>query len=406
MMNRHDLIRGVALIEALVALAVMAFGMLGVAAMQSSLRQNSDLARQRAEAARLAQASIEGLRAYSVVESVAGRAAYNDVLAPVPGEDIVGANATFTRTITVVPNTVQNSKTVDVSVTWIDRVGTQHRVRLNSLIHRAPPELAASLILPGDTAAQWVNGASGSIPRTAVPDPDNPGQSIFTPPQAPGPNPVRWIFNNATGLIVQRCQTSCSSAIFGRLLAGSISFSTGTVQPSPEQADSPASTAMTGVGIEVADQTLPNPLAFPTSPGPWECFVESLPASPATPRVRAYYCMIQVLSADNYLWSAQSRVTGITLADSIADPRDNIFRICRYTPVRNNNAVGSGTPALTNEDHPFRYVGVNANLVNQNFLVIRAGDGTVPFTCPTDFVPASPALNLLNTNTWHHQPSS
>ena len=400
--------RGVALIEALVALAVMAFGMLGVAAMQSSLRQNADLARQRAEAVRLAEASIEQLRAYSVIETVAGRTAYNDAVAsPAPAENIAGANATYTRTVTITPEAAQNRKTIDVLVIWSDRATNQHQVRLSSIIHRTPPELAGSLIIPGCcTAGQLVGGTNSTILDGAVPDPDNPGQSIFTPPQPSSPNPVRWVFNNTTGMITQRCQTSCSAAIYGRLLAGYIAFSTGNSQPTAAQAESPSSNAQPGVGIEIADQALPNPLAFPGSPGPWECFVESLPASPATPKTRAYYCMIQVLSADNFLWSAQSRVTGLSLASSINDDHDNRFRVCRYTPYRNNNGVGTGSPALTNEDHPFRYLLVSSNLVNQNFLVIRAGDDDDAFNCPADFVPSAGQLNLVNGNTWHHQPSS
>ena len=51
--------RGVSLIEALVALAVMAFGLLGVVGMQSTLRVNADVSRQRAEAVRMAQEKME-----------------------------------------------------------------------------------------------------------------------------------------------------------------------------------------------------------------------------------------------------------------------------------------------------------------------------------------------------------
>ena len=44
-------------------------------------------------------------------------------------------------------------------------------------------------------------------------------------------------------------------------------------------------------------------------------------------------------------------------------------------------------------------------LLNQNFLVIRAGDGTTAFACPTD-VPVDPAAgNLVNSNTLVHQPA-
>ena len=58
--------RGVSLVEALVALAVMAFGMLAVAGIQGMLRLNSDVAKQRSEAVRIAQEQIEQLRAFAV----------------------------------------------------------------------------------------------------------------------------------------------------------------------------------------------------------------------------------------------------------------------------------------------------------------------------------------------------
>ncbi|MDP1533833.1 MAG: prepilin-type N-terminal cleavage/methylation domain-containing protein, partial [Rubrivivax sp.] len=42
--------QGVSLIEAVVALAVLAFGMLGLVGVQATLRGNADIAKQRAEA--------------------------------------------------------------------------------------------------------------------------------------------------------------------------------------------------------------------------------------------------------------------------------------------------------------------------------------------------------------------
>lgn len=402
--------RGVSLIEALVALAVMAFGMLGVAAMQATLRQNADLARQRGEATRLAQATIEALRAYTVVDSVAGRRAYADVTTALPDENIVGTNATFVRSVNVTAEDALKRKTVDVRVTWTDRTSASHVVRLSSVIYRTPPELAAALIIPGEgTVAQFVgtSGPGGSstprnptIPQSAVNNPN--GTSTFTPPQTGVPT-VTWIFDNTTGMITQRCAPACDAGNFGRLLSGYIVFSTGSNQPAPAQAEAPSSNAMP-VGISITNQTLPNPLAAP-SPA-WECFVESLPAAPATAKVRAYYCLIRVLSADNFRWSARSQVTGLSLAGSINDDDDDEFRVCRYTPYRNNNAVGTGSPPIRNVDHPYNYLAVDTNLVNQNFLVIRAGDDDDAFDCPVDHVPGAPLPNLVNTNTWHHQPSS
>jgi hypothetical protein len=200
-------------------------------------------------------------------------------------------------------------------------------------------------------------------------------------------------------MIIQRCDATCS-AVNGRLLAGFVSFSTGLSQPTPAQAESPSSNAL-NVGIAVS-QTLPSPLSVPSP----ECFVEPIPAAPATAKLRGYFCMIRVLSTSNFQWSGRSTVTGLSLAGSINDDHDDRFRVCRYTPYRNNNPVGSGTPAITNEDHPFDYSQVDRNLVNQNFLVIRAGNDSDPFDCPEDVVPTPPTLNLINSNTWHHQPAS
>lgn len=396
---------GVALFEAIVALGVMAFGMLGVAAMQASLRQNADVARQRAEAVRLAQESIEAMRSFSVVSAAAGRTAYADTLAPIAAEDVVRANmnTTFTRTVFVAPNVDQNRKTVDVTVAWTDRVNQAHQIRLSSIIHRVPPELSAALVVPGfGTAAQRAMGRHPSIPPSAIPNPDGT-TSTFSPPQPAGPNPITWIFNNATGVITQRCTGStCDSSIYGRLLSGYVAFSLGTVQPTAAQAEAPTSSSLP-LGIEVVNRTLPSPLGPATPP---ECFAQTVPASPPTPDVRAYFCLIYVLAADSHQWSARAQVTGLTptLATSHSDPDPAKYRVCRYTPYRNDNAVGTGTPPITNGDHPYNYSNVDRNLVSQNFLVIRAGDGASAFDCPPDVVPTPPALNLINSNTWHHQP--
>jgi hypothetical protein len=57
---------------------------------------------------------------------------------------------------------------------------------------------------------------------------------------------------------------------------------------------------------------------------------------------------------------------------------------------------------MTNVDHPLDYLNLTESLINQNFLIIRAGDGTTPFDCPAD----DGGSPLINGNTWHHQPSS
>ncbi len=70
--------RGVSLIEALVALVVMTFGTLAVLGVQSTLRMNGDTARQRAEAVRIAQETIERRRSFAKFDTGA-EARFTDI---------------------------------------------------------------------------------------------------------------------------------------------------------------------------------------------------------------------------------------------------------------------------------------------------------------------------------------
>jgi hypothetical protein len=76
----------------------------------------------------------------------------------------------------------------------------------------------------------------------------------------------------------------------------------------------------------------------------------------------------------------------------VADPAADRFRVCRYTTVRAHTAV----PPLLNEDHPRDYASVTGALINQNFLVLRAGNGASAFGCPEG--------SSVTGRTWHHQP--
>ena len=66
-------IRGVSLVEALVALAVMSIGMLALVGVQSTMRLNSDLAKQRTEATRIASEEIERMRSFISLGAVNGQ---------------------------------------------------------------------------------------------------------------------------------------------------------------------------------------------------------------------------------------------------------------------------------------------------------------------------------------------
>lgn len=398
--HRRSHARGVSLIEALVALAVMAFGMLGMAGIQSSLRANSDIARQRAEATRIAQEAIERARSFTIVPVPAGtpdpNRVYYDGLTSVAAATVAGytTNTTYSRTVTVVDTASQNYKTAVVDVAWLDRANTTHQVRLTSILQRTPPELAASLTVPGTgTAAELPGGRHPDIPRGAVDQGD--GTSSYAPP---GVSTTSLVFNNTSGLITKLCvpPAPCQD-VTARLLAGFVLFSTGASAPGPAEAEAPASPTLP-VSLSVA-QSLPSSGV----PAP-QCFTATL----ASPQAVEYACLVHVDAAPPYVWSGQSLLNGLTLAGPGTEASLTAYRVCRYTPYRSNVAVGAVVPGvappvtLQNYDHPLHYTSVDRSFLDHNFLVIRAGDGTTPFACPAD----NTSTPFVNTNTFNHQPDT
>lgn len=372
--------RGVTLVEALVALAVMAFGTLALIGVQATLRQNADIAKQRAEAVRIAQQRVEDWRGITSVIAVAGTD-YTDIVDTGPTA-IAGLNTTFNRTETVQTSADPRVKTLTVDVTWVDRTGQNQSVRMNSSIAGVAPELAGSLAAPMDLAyTRNPRGRNAAVPIGSVDIGD--GTSKFTPP---GGGTVAWIFNNVSGFITQVCTSGVCVDVRARLLSGFVRFATDPVQPTPAQAEVPPSTAF-GVSVSVV-QTAP-------VTGVVACY-EDLTASYVE-----YFCAVPV-GALSLPWSGQSRLGGLALAASIADSTATAYRVCRYTPhaLRDNTLV---VPTdMRNVDHPFNYVLVVGALLNQNFLVIRAGDGTTAFDCPDD----DSSTPFVDGATWHHQPAS
>ncbi len=140
--------RGVSLIEALVAMAAMAFGMLGVVGIQSTMRMNADIAKQRSEAVRIAQETVETRRTFSTIatDPLAVRVAYDDIVSNTVGRVVPGTNATFTvfETVTAAPVGVP-AKSLAVRVDWTDRLGQPQSVSLTTNIARISPELSGAL---------------------------------------------------------------------------------------------------------------------------------------------------------------------------------------------------------------------------------------------------------------------
>ena len=385
--------RGVTLIEALAALAVMAFGLLGVVGMQATLRTNADVSKQRSEAVRLAQAQVENWRGFHQLDASAG-VDYGDIAdGTVVGN---GTNAAFTIAATVgaLPASAPapKLKTVTIDVGWRDRTDQLNQFRLASAIAGIAPALSGALGLPTDrSVAQRPGGRHRAIPLGAV---DIVGQggmptgtSTFVPPGAtPG---VSWTFDNTTGLIIDICTApgTCLAGNHG-LLSGFVRFATIVAPPAPATsatqptgADSevPAGAAF-AVGVEV-DATLPTTATV-------VCYTQ-----PSSTHV-AYYCAVPTTPTPPHRWSGQALLTGLPLSPAMADSTATNYKVCRYTP-------GATHTPTDNFEHPLVYTNVATPLAQQNYLVIHAGDGTTPFTCPGDG--SSP---FVNSFTYPHQPSS
>lgn len=146
--------RGFALLETLIAALVVAAGAAALLWLQGELRHNADAARQRTEAARLAQADIERLRGFVAVDAAAGSPAWSEI--EDDAQDVTpDANPTrYTLTRVVQTDTALALKTVDVTLRWTDRRGQAQQLSLQTLIAGHDPALGAALGLPRPALAR------------------------------------------------------------------------------------------------------------------------------------------------------------------------------------------------------------------------------------------------------------
>lgn len=371
----RPLARGVSLVEALVAFAVLAFGMLGVAGMQATLRFNADIAKQRSEAVRIAQETLEDWRAFSVLNVTAGHTATYSAIADLPQTDITGytTNTTYRRTGTVKTSAPMGHKALVVDVEWADRNGAVQSVRLASLVAGVAPELAATLVSPtGGLPTRNPYARHRGIPPQAR-DFGN-GTSGYLPPQSDGTG-VAWLFSNSTGLF-RSCSTairnnalltaadlSCDNSQYFMLLSGYIRYATRSTQP-----DATAVDDQHAAGPDFPTPTVQVRYTLPTT-GTRSCYVSSLGSG----SYREYQCGVPITQATP-TWSGSVQFGGLSIASGTSDDDEDHYRICRYYQTA-------------------PYANVKDALTNQNYVIIRAGREHTSFTCPAGV-------------TWPHQPAS
>jgi hypothetical protein len=389
---------GASLVEALVALLVMAFGMMAVAGIQGRLRYSGDAAIQRAEASRLANIELERLRSYVALERT------DDV----PDDKLVFSDiADLTRVIPSASTEYKMVRTVSplgdgtlevkLNVSWLDRQRDEDDsktfIEWRTAIARVNPALALGAYTPPDfgVALRRHLDRHPAIPVKA--------RSLGTERSVFKPNPngtVALVFNNKTGLVTQLCtvQASSTTAVLedsdlndcpitytsgAFLLSGHVVFSMG---PEPD----PALPSDSVLALTVA-VTLTSAI-HPSQP---VCFEDSSSNALAGVNATDYYCVIApreptALDPDLY-WSGRSTLAGL-------DIKSGGQRVCRYSDDYN------GVGGIENSEHPLDYTKVSVSLSRQNFLVI-------PFSasCPVGKRVDIANGVFRNTVTAAHQPS-
>lgn len=404
--------RGISLIEALVALAVMALGMMGLVGVQSTLRSTSDVAKQRSEAVRIAQIEIERWRAFTALSGGPGTN-YADMADATA--TVAGTNATFTQTTDVSTMTAPRPGTaMSVTVSWTDRTDQAQSVQLATVIAGIAPELAGTLSVPGEgDIVRQIHGRNRTIPRLAKEL--GGGKSGWIPPGSPT---VAWVFDNITGLITlcTTTATSINGLIYdtvnpasnnvtcttnqAMLVSGFLRYALDTVQPTAMQASAPPSGPIDAPASNLMEVSVNHDTVGFASPHP--CVVQHVNLSPGvTAAYSAYYCAVPV----NIIVGVPPAWTGsLTFGPSTlmaATPATNDpakVKACRYYPSLASYSVQKEA------------------LANQNFLMIRAGNAAPPdplatsntFVCPSPLPSTlpSPLPNPLPPWTSLHQPTS
>lgn len=330
--------RGFALIEALVTLMVVSFGMLAVAGFQITLSLNADVAKQRTEATRLAQQKLEQLRTFDTLTAYGTQM----VSSTTGTQETITTNASFTRTWGITSaGTPDTGRAVAVTVAWTDRAGNAQEVKLLSHVSASDPLLTGSLWfpLPDGTILRRPKNRSIDIPIPAISITGTSKSYI------PWVGNKFLVFSDTSGDIVQRCDitptaanlsTSTCTSFDGYLLTGYIN------------------------GSKVANV---NQITFSNTQyisGAPECSVElaydqNSSTSTVITGYKYYVCLIQPMDHDTNattarVWSGRADLAG-TMTKT---------KVCRYSTNANTTA---------NDNHPAVYSLVDKSLDNQNFYI-------------------------------------
>lgn len=135
---------GQTLIEALITVLFIAIGVIALVRFQNYLAYDNSITQQRADATILAMSRIETLKEFQVLNTTVGYTAYQDITSG--SSTVSGVNTTYTVNWVVTSYTNPTYKTIDVTVSWIDRYGNTQSIRLVSDVAGIEPSTSAAII--------------------------------------------------------------------------------------------------------------------------------------------------------------------------------------------------------------------------------------------------------------------
>lgn len=199
----HTRPRGVALVEALVAFAILSLAVLAALRWQAVMHLQADISRQRGEATQHAHRFLERWRSFARLEAQGDAPSFADVNTSRDEAEGTGARYTIDRQVRA--DRTARLKTIALGVTWTDRAGALQELQLASAIDGTLPIHSAALMLPSmPSAAARVHGQAPGTPPDAILLAD--GRSLWSAaPGRPGASAAVTFVTDPDGRIVLRC---------------------------------------------------------------------------------------------------------------------------------------------------------------------------------------------------------
>lgn len=400
---------GFSIIEALISLVIMGFGILSLAGMQSALSRNSDDAKQRTEAVRLAQEKIESLRSYTGISStIVGQGTTSNTAlnwnALTGSTDSITTNAVYTRTWAIGGASGDPMRGLTVNVAWMDRVGEAQTISLSSILSKTDPSDSGFLgfPLPLNTNLKRPKDRNLDIPIPAINIGNGESAVKF------GTDGKYVVLNNISADVVKICTpsltgTPSSAAIIAALTSVDASTRncsdiTGYIVAGYVGRDGSVSNTdwdaiKNGIGIDYSGIT--RNLAGATN---ISCqFGDAVnQTTGATIADYKYYLCVVPLAAPTpalstngpYNWSGTVRIAG----PAIWNNSGNKYFVCRYEYVATNSLTD------VNQRNVQPYVAVNKSIDQQNYLIATTANATSTAspTCPSSMAASGVSAAVLH----------